>query len=72
VSELSKDDGVAEVKVGPGRVDAKLDPKGTVQGQLLLQIVPGDDVGGSGQQARERGGGHRIRDATSADTRPWL
>src|SRR5512132_2382414 len=45
---------------------------GTAQGQLLLKTVPGDDVGGSGQQARKRGGGHRIRDATSADTGPWL
>lgn len=72
VSKLSKDHGVAEVKVGPGWVDAQLDPKGTVQGQLLLKTVPWDDVGGPGQQARERGGGHRIRDATSADTGPWL
>jgi hypothetical protein len=46
---------MAEVKVGPGGVDAQLDPKGTAQGQLLLKAILGDDVGGPGQQARERG-----------------
>ncbi len=34
----------AEVEVGGGRVDAELDPQRPLGGQLLAQLVRGDDV----------------------------
>jgi hypothetical protein len=72
LAELPQHHCMAEVKVGARWVDTELDAKGSSQSELAVQAVARDHVGGPGPKAIEVGGGHRIRDATSADARPRL
>ena len=46
LAQLAQDDGVAEVDVGSGGIDAELDSKGLALRQLLLQPAFGERVHG--------------------------
>ena len=54
LAQLLEHDGVAEVDVGGGRVDAELDPQGAIAGELLLELPRRQHVDRVTRQVRHR------------------
>ena len=57
------------VTTGGGRVQPELDPQRPSEGQLALELLRGDDLGGTGEQARKVFRSHGAK-ASSAERRP--
>jgi len=58
LADFGKDEGVAEMEIGGGRIESEFHSEGSTGGEFLGELLAGMDVGEAGEQGFD---GHHIR-----------